>query len=216
MLVKTLVKTSIALCLMVSLAACSDGPPDRSQADRTDPAPRITSPDIATPEATATRDSGTSESAERTVVERTVDGTIFYEDESVLRIDQAELLRSKEGDEIFVRATIMGPSENKDCFLMRGKTWFALREAIEGGDLSEAPEVLETFWADDLSTEKLSSGDTYAVSFRQDPQRKGETSDPSDTPFFALCYMFADSAGESSGDATWYDVAHVKGTPRPS
>ena len=190
----------MVLCLLSSLAACSEGPPEQPHRERTDSTSKA-------PTTVAT----TSGPAGRTVVESTMGGTVLYRDETSLRIEEAELLRSREGDEIFVRATIEVPAQSKDCFLMQGKTWFALRDAIESDDLSEAPEVLETFWADALSTEKLSSGDTYAVSFRQDPEK--DAPNPTDTPFFVLCYAFADAAGDGPRDTTWYDVAHVEGTP---
>jgi hypothetical protein len=90
-----------------------------------------------------------------------------------LRIGRAELLRSKRGDEIFVRATVRGPAEAKDCYLITGSTWFALRNAIENEDVSDAPAVLEASWADPASTTKFSSGDTLAASFREAADQKG-------------------------------------------
>jgi|tagenome__1003787_1003787.scaffolds.fasta_scaffold20986280_4 hypothetical protein len=135
-------------------------------------------------------------------------------DESVLRVGRAELPRSKRGDEIFVRAAVRGPAEAKDCYLMTGSTWFALRDAIESEDASEAPAMLEASWADPASTTKFSGGDTLAVSFREDPDQKGGGPDPRDTPFFAVCYKFASTAGDGPDGATWYDVVHVEGTPK--
>ena len=177
------------------------------------PEPRKSPMAIATPEGNATRASG---SAERTVVESTVGGATLRRDEGVLRIGQAELLRAEGGDEIFVKAAVKGPAETKDCYLMTGSTWFALRDAIASEDVSDAPAVLEAPWADPVSTTRFSGGDTLAVSFREDRVRKDEEPDPRDTPFFAVCYKFASIAGDGPGGATWYDVAHVEGSPKAS
>jgi hypothetical protein len=157
---------------------------------------------------------GASGSAESSVVESTVGGAILRRDESVLHVGRAELLRSKRGDEIFVRAAVRGPAEAKDCYLMTGSTWFALRDAIESEDASEAPAMLEASWADPASTTKFSGGDTLAVSFREDPDQKSGGPDPRDTPFFAVCYKFASTAGDGLDGATWYDMVHVEGTPK--
>jgi hypothetical protein len=150
------------------------------------------------------------------VVERTVGGLTLREDEGVLTIDEAKLQCSKEGDEIFVWATMKGPAEHRNCFLMKGSTWLATKRVIESRDLSDAPAVPMGFWADPLLTEKFSSGDVYAVSFREDPEHKGETPDPRDTPFYVLCYKDKSIAGEDPSSTTWYDVAHVEGTPKVS
>jgi len=138
-----------------------------------------------------------------------VGSAILRRDEYVLRIVQAELLRSKQGDEIFVRATLRGPAEAKDCYLMKGSTWFALRDAIESEDVSDAPVILEAPWADPMSTTRFSGGDTLAISFRENPNRKYQEPDPRDTPFFVVCYKVA----SLTDNVTWYDVAHVEGTP---
>jgi hypothetical protein len=147
------------------------------------------------------------------VVEYTVGGAILRREESVLHIDRAELLRAKE-DEIFVTATVKGPAEDKDCYLMKGSTWFALRDAIESENASDAPAVLEASWADPASTTSFSGGDTLAVSFQENTDRKDKGPDPRDTPFFAVCYKFASITGDGTDNATWYDVAHVEGTPK--
>ena len=149
------------------------------------------------------------------MAERTVGGVILRQDEDVLRIEQAELLRSKGGEEIFVRASTRGPAGYEYCSLMTGKALSALRKAIEDGDPSEAPTVAVPFWSDPLRTEVFSSGDTYAVSFREDPKRKGGSPDPRDTPFFVLCSKDT-VGGEGAYSTTWYDVAHVEGTPEAS
>jgi hypothetical protein len=125
-----------------------------------------------------------------------------------LRIGQAELLRAKVGDEIFVKATVKGPTETQDCYLMTDSTWTALRDAIESEDLSEAPEILEVPWADPTSITKFSGGDTLAISFREDIDRKVEGPDTEDSSFFVVCYKVADL----EDGVTWYDVAHVEGT----
>jgi hypothetical protein len=137
-------------------------------------------------------------------------GAILRRDEGVLRIERAELLRSREEDEILVRATVKGPAEARDCYLMKGSTWFALRDAIESENVSDVPQVLMATWADPASTTRFSGGDTLAVSFK-DASRKDDGPDPRDTPFFAICYKFATTG---NGGATWYDVAHVEGSPK--
>ena len=148
------------------------------------------------------------------MVESTVGGAILRRDEGVLGIDRAELLRSREQDEIFVTATVKGPAEAKDCYLMTGSTWFALRDAIESENESDAPEVIEASWADPASTTSFSGGDTLAVSFQENTDQKEKGPDPRDTPFFAVCYKFASITGDGTDNATWYDVAHIEGTPK--
>jgi hypothetical protein len=201
------------LSLLSSFAACSGEPPDRGQRP---PEPQrspaaITTPETSTPEASTTE--VTEGSAGRNVDESTVGGAVLRRDEGVLRIERAELLSAREGDEVFVRATVKGPSEARDCYLMEGKTWFALRDAIENEDASEAPQVLEATWADPASTTRFSGGDTLALSFKAASQ-KHESPDPRDTPFFAICYKFASITGDGTDNATWYDVAHVDGSPK--
>jgi hypothetical protein len=196
----------LVLCLLASLVACSEETPDRGHALQE----RRSSPTIiTTPERNTKEDSG---SAGGHVVENTVGGAVLRRDESVLRIGQAELLREKEGDEIFVKATVRGPAETQDCYLMKDSTWFALRDAIESEDLSDAPEVLEVPWADPTSIMKFSGGDTLAISFRENTDRKVEGPDTEDTSFFVVCYKVANL----EDGVTWYDVAHVEGTPEAS
>lgn len=133
---------------------------------------------------------------------------VMRQDEDALSIDRAELLRSAEGDEIFVRATVEPPAEHKDCLLMEGATWFSLKDAIENGDASEFPVMRTNLWADRGLTEEFSGGDVYAVSFRESPERASGTPDPRDTPFFTFCY----EAG--TRNTVWYAAAHVEGTPK--
>jgi len=196
----------LVLCLLSSLIACSGETPDRGHGL---PESRRSPTTITTPERSTKEASGP---AGGHVVENTVGGAVLRRDESVLRIGQAELLRSRE-DEIFVTATVKGPAEAKDCYLMKGSTWFALRDAIESENASDAPAVLEASWADPASTTSFSSGDTLAVSFQENTDRKDKGPDPRDTPFFAVCYKFASITGDGTDNATWYDVAHVEGTP---
>ncbi len=207
-MIRGALKAITVLLLSSSLAACSEEPPDRPDRGQTSTEPRVSPTAITTPEGKATQ---ASESAGRTVIESTVGGAILRRDEGVLRIERAELLRAKEGDEIFVRATVKGPAEARDCYLIKGSTWFALRNAIEE-DVSYAPQVLEATWADPAATTRFSGGGTLALSFQEDVNRIDEDPDPRDTPFFAVCYKFA-STGEGTG-ATWYDVAHVEGSPK--
>ena len=204
-MIRDALRAILMLGLLSWLVACSGEPPDREQSS---PEPRRSPAAITTPEGNTAQ---TSESAERTVLESTVGGAILRRDEGVVTIERAELLRSKEGDEIFVRATVKGPAEARDCYLIKGSTWFVLRDAIESEDVSDLPAVLEASWANPASTTRFSGNDTLAVSFKEDPDHKDEGPDPRDTPFFAICYKFAD---DGTGGATWYDVAHVEGTPR--
>jgi hypothetical protein len=138
-----------------------------------------------------------------------VGGAVLRRDESVLRIGQAKLLREKEGDEIFVKATVKGPMEAQDCYLMKGSTWFVLRDAIEKENPSGTPDVLEAPWADPTRITRFSGDDTLAISFRENTDRKIGGPDTEDTSFFVVCYKVANL----EGSVTWYDVAHVEGTP---
>jgi hypothetical protein len=199
----------LVLCLLSSLVACSEETPNRGHGQ---PEPRRSPTVITTPERStkeASRPSGSH------AVEYTVGGAILRRDEDVLGIDRAELLRSKEKDEIFVTATVKGPAEAKDCYLMKGSTWFALRDAIESENASDAPAVLEASWADPASTTSFSGSDTLAVSFQEYTDGKDKGPDPRDAPFFAVCYKFASTTGDGTDNATWFDVAHVEGTPEP-
>jgi hypothetical protein len=198
----------LVLCLVSTPVACSEEPPDRPDWGHGSPEPGRSTTAIATPEET------TGAPAESGVVESTVGGAILRRDEGVVRIGRAELLRSERGDEIFVKATVTGRSEARDCYLMKGSTWFTLRGAIESEDASDAPAMLEASWADPALTTRFSGNDTLAVSFREDPDQGDEGPDPRNTPFFAVCYKFAGTPGDGPDGATWYDVAHVEGTPR--
>ena len=111
-----------------------------------------------------------------------------------------------------MRATVKGPAEARDCYLIKGSTWFVLRDAIESGGRLHAPRVLEATWADPAATTRFSGGGTLA-SFQEDVKLIDEDPDPRDTPFFAVCYKFASIGGDGPGGATWYDVAHVEGSP---
>jgi hypothetical protein len=202
---------AIPMLFLLSLAACSGEPPDQPYREQSSSETHESPAAITTPDGNATQ---ASESAERTVLESTVGGAVLRRDEGVLTIEHAELLRSKEGDEIFVRATVKGPAEARDCYLIKGSTWFVLRDAIESEDVSYAPRVLEATWADPAATTRFSGGDTLALSFQEDVNRIDEDPDPRDTPFFAVCYKFASIGGDGPGGATWYDVAHVEGSPK--
>ena len=143
------------------------------------------------------------------MIENTVGGGVLRRDESVLRIGQAELLHAKEEDEIFVKATVKGEVVTKDCYLMKASTWFAFRDAIESENISDAPDVLKAPWADPTSTTRFSGGDTLAISFQENTDRKIKGPDTEDTSFFVVCYKVANL----ESNVTWYDVAHVEGTP---
>ena len=197
------------MLLLLSLAACSGESPDRPDRGQRLTETQESSASITTPEGDATQ---SSEPSGRTVLESTVGGAILRRDEGVLRVDRAELLRSRDGDEILVRATVRGPAQARDCYLMKESTWFALRDAIESEDVSDAPQMPEATWADPAATTRFSGGDTLAVSFQEDTNRVVEGPDPRDTPFSAVCYKFASIDGPEG--ATWYDVAHVEGSPK--
>jgi hypothetical protein len=208
--IQAALRAALVTCVVASLLACSEEQPDRLDQGPGSPEPRRSPTVITTPERTTKE---ASVPAGGHVVEYTVGGAILRREESVLHIDRAELLRAKE-DEIFVTATVKGPAEDKDCYLMKGSTWFALRDAIESENASDAPAVLEASWADPASTTSFSGGDTLAVSFQENTDRKDKGPDPRDTPFFAVCYKFASITGDGTDNATWYDVAHVEGTPK--
>jgi len=195
----------LVVCMLSSLVACSGETPDRGHGL---PEPRRAPTVIPTPER-STKEA--SEPAGGHVVENTVGGAVLRRDESVLRIGQAKLLGAKDGDEIFVKATVRGPAETQDCYLMKDSTWFALRDAIESEDLSGAPDLLEVPWADPTTTTKFSGGDTLAISFRENTGRKVKGPDTENTSFFVVCYKVANL----EDGVTWYDVAHVEGTPEP-
>ncbi len=199
----------LVVCLFSPFVACSEDPPEHRGEAHGSSVPSRTPATVASPGATTTPAAAAPEPAEHTVVENTVGGAILRRDESVLRIVRAELLRAKEGDEIFVRATVRGQAETEDCYLMTGSTWFALRDAIESEDVSDAPAVLEATWADPAATTRFSGGGTLALSFRENSDREDQGPDPRDTPFFVVCYKVA----SLTDDVTWYDVAHVEGTP---
>ena len=169
-MIRAALRAALVACVVASLVACSEETPDRGHGlpeARRSPTV-ITTPERSTKEASGPPDGGH-------VVENTVGGAVLRRDESVLRIGQAELLRAKEGDEIFVKATVKGPAETQDCYLIKDSTWFALRDAIESEDLSGAPEVLEVPWADPTSITRFSGGDTLAISFRENtgPESRG-------------------------------------------
>lgn len=204
-MIRAVLGALLVLCLS-SLVACSEDPPDEPDRGQSVLESQRSPAAITKPEENTT---AASEPAESSVVESTVGGAVLRRDEGVLRIDQAELLRSREADEIFVKATVRGPAETQDCYLMKDTTWFALRDAIEGEDLSGAPNVLEVPWADPTATTKFSGGDTLAISFRENTDQKVEGPDTEHTSFFVVCYKVA----HLEDGVTWYDVAHVEGTP---
>ena len=194
--------------MVASLVACSEGPPERPDGGHGSPVTSKSPATVASPSAGTT--TVASEPA-GPVVESTVGGAVLRRDVSVLKIERAELLRSRDGDEIFVRTTIEEPVGYKDCFLMTEKTWLAFKNALDGGDPSDLPATLESSWADASSTQRFSSGDFYAVSFREDTSRKDDAPDPRNTPFFVLCFKDVNPSSP-----TWYDTAHVEGSPKAS
>lgn len=195
----------LALCVCsFSLAACSD---------RTDGPKRVETDD--TPGKTVTEGFAPEDTVEPGYIERTVGGMVLREEESVLRIEEAELQRGEGGDQIVVRAFARGPADYRGCFLMEERAWLATDRAIESGNASEAPSRLESFWADPNATEEFSGENTFARVFREDPEPGGASADPSETPFFVLCFIDADPSSLDTR-TTWYDVSHVEGTPEPS
>jgi hypothetical protein len=208
-------KVMLVLCLTSSLAACSE-PPDQPDRGQLGPHPGKHPTTVAAPERTAPLEAGATGPAERTVVESTIGGLVVRLDEGVLRIDEARLLRSKEGDEVFVRATIKGPAQTKNCRLLDAKGRSALREAIESEDPSDAAAVSVSQWADTHRTQKLSGGNTLAISFGEDPTRSAGAPDPRNTPFYALYFKYVNTGRDGRNTAMWYDVAHVEGSPAAS
>jgi hypothetical protein len=198
-----ILRAALVLCLLLSLVACSEEPhePERGE---TDDATQETAAEGFAPEETVA--SG--------YVERTVGGMVLREEESVLRIEEAELQRGERGDQIVVRAFGKGPADYRDCFLMEEETWLAVERAIESGDDSDVPRRLESYWVDGAATEEFSGDDTFVRIFREDPEPDGEAADPKETPFFALCFSDADPS-IAGRPPTRYDVAHVEGTPDP-
>lgn len=205
-------KAVLSLCLVFTLLVACEEKPDRPDSEKIDAPPRSyeaggTAPAETSSEATAA--SG--------YVEHTVQGLILREDEDVLRIEEAKLQRvgGRDKDEVYVEAVIRGAAEARDCFLMEGPDWFATKRVIETGDVSHEPSRMESFWADVLETEEFSSGDTYAEFFHEDEHPDGPAADPRETPFFALCFKHVVPNGADRA-TTWYDAAHVEGTPGAS
>lgn len=195
-------------CVVASLSACSEDPPEQPDRGQGSPVPARTTASTASPGAT-TSATATSMPAEHTVVENTVGGGVLRRDEGVLRVVRAELLRAKEEDEVFVKAMVKGPAETQDCYLMKASTWFDLRDAIESENISDAPKMPEVPWADPASTTRFSGDDTLAISFQENTDRKIEGPDTEDTSFFVVCYKITNL----ESNVTWYDAAHVEGTP---
>jgi hypothetical protein len=205
-------KAVLSLCLVFPLLDACEEEPKRPDSRKTDAAPPGTvagSTASDKPSSEATAASG--------YVEHTVQGLVLREDEDVLRIEEAKLQRVGGGDEdeVYVEAVVKGPADDRDCFLMEGHDWFATKRVIETGDVSHEPKRMESLWADELETEEFSSGDTYAEFFQEDEHPEEQAADPRKTPFFALCFKHVVPSG-SERATTWYDVAHVEGTPGAS
>ncbi len=199
----------LAVCLFSMLAACSEDPAGQRNGGQGSPVPSSTSASVASSGTNTSPTTETAEPAEGPVVESTVGGAVLRRDESGLNIVQARLLRAKENDEIFVKARVERPAEARDCYLMEASTWFDLRDAIESENISDVPDVLEVLWADPSSTTRFSGGDTLAISFPENTDRKAGGPDTEHTSFFVVCYKTANP----ESNVTWYDVAHVEGTP---
>lgn len=198
-----MIHTMLVMALFLLLVSCSSEPERPERRETGEP-----------PQRTAQESVGPEETVESGYVERTVGGMVIREEESVLRIEEAELQRGEGGDQIVVRAFGKGPADYRDCFLMEEETWLAVERVIEGGDYSEAPERLESNWANEAATEEFSDGDTFVRVFREDPEPYGPAADPRETPFFALCYSGYDPSVNGSPPMR-YDVAHVEETPEP-
>ena len=205
-------KAVLSLCLVFPLLVACEEEPDRVDSRKTDVAPPGTVAGDTTSAETLSEATGASG-----YVEHTVQGLILREDEDVLRIEEAKLQRVGGGDEdeVYVEAVVKGPAEDRDCFLMEGPDWFATKRVIETGDISHQPRRMESLWVEELATEEFSSGDTYAEFFQEDERPDGPAEDPRETPFFALCFKYGVPSG-SDRATTWYDVAHVEGTPGTS
>ena len=204
--IRAVLRVTLAVCLFSTFAACSEDPAVQRNEGQAFPVPSSTSTSVAS---SGTNSSPTAEPAERPVVESTVGGAVLRRDESGLNIVQARLLRAKENDEIFVKARVERPAEARDCYLMEASTWFELRNALESENVSDVPDVLEVLWADPASTTRFSGGDTLAISFPENTDRKTAGPDTEHTSFFVVCYKTTNP----ESNVTWYDVAHVEGTP---
>lgn len=208
-----ILKAVLSLCLVFPLLVACEEEPNRPDSRKTDAA----SPGTVAGDTTASAETSSEAAAASGYVEHTVQGLILRDDEDVLHIEEAKLQRVGGGDEdeVYVEAVIRGAAEDRDCFLMEGPDWFATKRVIETGDVSHEPGRMESLWADELSTEEFSSGTTYAEFFHEDEHPEGRAADPRETPFFALCFKHVVPSGAERA-TTWYDVAHVEGTPGAS
>ena len=196
-------KAVLSLCLVFPLFVACEEEPNRLDSRKTNAAPPGTV-------AQSTATSG--------YIEHTVQGLILRKDEDVVHIEEAKLQRGAGGDVdlIFVEAVMRGATKDRDCFLMEGPDWFATERVIETGDVSHQPRRMESLWADEeLSTEEFFSGNKYTKIFQEDEHQEERAADPRETPFFALCFKDVLPSG-TDRSTTWYDVAHVEGTPGAS
>jgi hypothetical protein len=205
-------KAVLSLCLVFHLLVACEEEPDRPDSRKTDAAPTGT-----VTEGTASAETSSETTVASGYVEHTVQGLVLRDDEDVVRIEEARLQRVGGGDEdeVYVQAVVKGPAEDRDCFLMEAPAWFAMKRVIETGDVSHEPRRMESLWADELSTEEFSSGDTYSKFFYEDEHPEGRVADPRETPYFALCMKYGVPSGADRA-RMWYDVAHVEGTPGAS
>jgi hypothetical protein len=190
----------LLLCTFsIALVACSEKPPNKP-----DRGEAVTAPQRTAPQRTV---------ASGGYVEHTVGSMTLRHHESVLAIEEAELLADEEDrDEIVVQATIRRQhEENRGCFLMEERAWLALKRSFESGNTPDPALQMESSWADPLRSEEFSGGDTYVVVFQEGPDE--EAADPRQTPFFALCFKEPVGSGRLTA---WYDVGHVEGTPEAS
>ena len=204
---RTKFKAAWAPCFFVLLllAACSEEPDGPNRAHRED------SPEGQLPQTTAPRASPEETSAG--YVEHTVGDTVLSKDERVVSIEEAQLQRAEDGDEIAVLATIRGGGEyGRDCFLLEERAWLAMQRSFESGVWQEDALRNVEAWEDaPRSPDVTSGGGTYAKFFYEDPRE--ETPDPRETPYFVLCYREDVEPDGGGGSMVWYDATHVEGTP---
>ena len=177
-MVKTFAKTVLVLSLCSlspALVACSEETPDGPNRGET----RAAHP--------------------RTVAAGGRDLTAPREARRKPTIEEAELQRGHEGDEILVVVEVVQPGYFPLCLLMDSRG----REAALKNGIYDSRA--ESRWPEERSTETVQMGSTYVIVYHEDPDPSGEVADPWTTPYFVVC---------SQAGTMNMDEAHVDGTPK--